>query len=108
MNHMFTDTLKRVLADLGLADDEANCRSVIASAGGLRCSVEELPAKLAEQARWPHPHDPMRSDAELVELLEQHRHELCPLTAEEKQEWLEHVKACGGYEGTALGASTRE
>ena len=40
---MFTDILKRVLSDLGLADTEDNCRNVLASVVGLGCSVAELP-----------------------------------------------------------------
>jgi hypothetical protein len=104
---MFTDTLKRVLSDLGLADTEDNCRNVLASVVGLGCSVAELPAKLDEQKHWPHPHDPKRSDEDLIKILRDHIGDepFGPgkTTPEEEAEWLDHVKACGGYEGTAWG-----
>jgi hypothetical protein len=51
-----------------------------------------------KRSQWPK-----RSREELIKLLEQHRPELMPFTAEEIKEWLAHVEACGGYEGTAFG-----
>jgi hypothetical protein len=39
----------------------------------------------------------------LVRLFERHFPENTPATPDAAEEWLAHVKACGGYDKTALG-----
>ena len=48
---------------------------------------------------------PKRSREELIEILKRHRPELVPFTEEEIEDWLAHVEACGGYEGTDFGSN---
>jgi hypothetical protein len=96
-------TDEQIRAAIALLADE-KVRGVV-----LRYLLEESRARAADVAvfHWLYPHDPKRSDEELIKIIASHRSDLLPFTPEEIQEWLGHVKACGGYENTALGANLR-
>jgi hypothetical protein len=59
---------------------------------------QHVPFRPPPPSPWPR-----RSREELIALFEDHHPELCPLSEETTEQWLAHVEACGGYEGTALG-----
>jgi ribosomal protein S27AE len=94
----------------GLTDEQIRAAIKLLADEKVRAAIEryllkESRARAADVAvfSWLYPHDPKRSDEELIEILASHRSDLLPFTPEEIQEWLDHVKACGGYENTAFG-----